>query len=95
MSGMAHDHSAMNHPGVETMKAVLASQSCQPNCATAERLAFSRKIIPQVTVIRTGAVVLDTAAKSPVPDPAAAWILGSGPPSPTSAYAASFNVLRI
>jgi hypothetical protein len=28
MPGMAHDHSATNHPGVEAMSAVLVSQSC-------------------------------------------------------------------
>src|SRR5713226_7036180 len=35
MPGMAHDHSAMDHPRVEAVSAVLVSQSCQTNCATA------------------------------------------------------------
>ena len=77
------------------MSAVLVSQSCQTNCVTAERLNTSRKIVPQVTVVRSAAVVLSAAAKSLVPDPAAAWILDSSPPSPHPAYAASFSILRI
>ena len=95
MPGMAHDHSAMNHPRVEAMSAVLVSQSCQTNCVTAERLAASRKIFPQVTVVRRGAVVVGTTAKFLAPDPADAWILEGGPPSPHPPYVASFSILRI
>src|SRR6266849_5937539 len=95
MPGMAHDHSGMNHPGIEAISSLLVAQSCQPNCVTAERLAVLRKVVPQVTVVQTAAVVLDTAAKFLVPDPAAAWILDSGPPSPPCGYAPSFSILRI
>jgi len=77
------------------MSAVLVSRSCQLSCVTAEGLAASRKIFPQVTVVRSGAVVLGTTAKVLAPDPAAAWILDGSPPSPHPAYAASFSVLRI
>jgi len=77
------------------MSSLLVSQSCEPNCVTAERLNLSRKDVPQVTVVQSGAVVLDTTAKFSTPDPAAAWGLDSGPPSPPSTYAASFSILRI
>ena len=95
MPGMAHDHSAMNHPGVEAESAVLMSQSCQTTCVTAERLNVWRKVVPQVTVIRSGAVVLGTAAESLAPDFNAAWGLDSGPPARPPARAASFSILRI
>ena len=95
MPGMAHDQSAMNHQGVEAMTAVLVSQSCQTNCVTAERLSVWRKIVSQVTVVQSGAVVLGTTAKFLVPDSAAAWILDSGPLAPPPANAASFSILRI
>src|SRR5713226_7708292 len=90
MPGMAHDHSAMNHPGVAAMSAVLVSQSCQTNCVTAERLAASRKIFPQVTVVRSAAFVVDTTAKFLAPDATPASVLDGSPPSPHPAYAASF-----
>ena len=95
MPGMAHDHSAMNHPGVEAMTAVLVSQSCQTNCVTAERLNVWRKIVPQVTVVQGGTVVLGTTAKFLAPDFTATWGLDSGPPAPPPANAASFPILRI
>ena len=94
MSGMAHDHSAMNHPGVEAMKAVLASQACHTNCVAAERLTVWRKAVPQVTVVELGAVVPNTTAKFVAPDSAAAWSSDSGPPPP-AAYAVPFRILRI
>ena len=95
MSGMAHDHSAMNHPGIEAMKAVLASQSCQTNCVTAERLNVWRKVVPQVTVVRSSVVVLGAPAEFLAPDFTAAGGLDSGPPAPPLAHAASFSILRI
>src|SRR6266849_4082199 len=63
MPGMAHDHSAMNHPGVEARTAVLMSQSCQTNCVTTERLNVWRKVVPQVTVVRIGAAIMGTTAE--------------------------------
>lgn len=92
---MAHDDSAMNHPGIEAMSAVLVSQSCQTNCVTAKRLNDWRKGVPQVTVVRSGAVVLGTMAEFLASDFAAAWGLDSGPPAPPPAHAASFSILRI
>ena len=77
------------------MSPVLASQSCWKNCVTADRLAASRKVVPQVTSVQTGAVVLDMTAKVLSPAPAASWLLDSSPPEPFSAYAASFTILRI
>ena len=85
----------MNHPGVETMRAVFMSQSCLTNCVTAERLNVWRKIVPQVTVVRSGAVVLGTTAEFLAPDFTAAWGLDSGPPAPPPVRAASFSILRI
>ena len=95
MPGMAHDHSAMKHSGVKATSALLMSRSCETNCFTVERLNASRRVVPQVTAVQTGTVVLVTAAKLLVPDPAAAWTLDSGPPSPPSGYAASFSILRL
>ena len=95
MSGMVHDHSAMNHPGVEAMSAVLMSQSCQTNCVTAERLNVWRRVVPQVTVVRSSTVVLSTTAEFLAPDFTAAWGLDSGPPASPPEHAASFSILRI
>ena len=95
MPGMAQDRSAMNHPGVEAMSAVLVSQSCQTNCVRAERLNVWRKVVPQVTVVRRSAVVLGTTAAFLAPNFTAAWGLDSGPPVRPTAHAASFSVLRI
>jgi len=95
MPGMAHDHSAMNHPGVEAVDAVLMSQSCQANCVTAERLNVWRKVVPQVTVVRSSTVVLSTTAEFLAPDFTAVLGLDSGPPAPPPARAASFSILRI
>jgi hypothetical protein len=60
-----------------------------------ERLNTSRKIVPQVTVVQTGAVVLDASLKYLDRDLESAWSLDSGPPSFPSALAASFSILRI
>ena|SRR2546428_9537345 len=95
MRGMAQGHSAMNHTAVEDMNFVMVSQSCQTNCATAERLNVSRKVVPQVTVVQSGVVVLETTAKLVSPDAAGAWSSDSGPPTPPAAYSASFSILRI
>jgi hypothetical protein len=95
MPGMAHDHSAMNHSGVEAMSAVLMSKSCQTNCVAAERLNVWRKVVPQVTVVRSGAVVLSTSAEFLAPDFTAVLGLDSGPPSRRPARIASFSILRV
>jgi hypothetical protein len=92
---MVHDHSAMNHPGVEAMSAVLMSQSCQTNCVTAERLNVWRKVVPQVTVVRSSTVVLSTTAEFLARDFTAVLGLDSGPPAQPPARAASFSILRI
>jgi hypothetical protein len=95
MPGMVHEHSAMNHSAVGAMSLVVASQSCQTSCVTAERLEASRKLVPQVTVVQTTAVVLDTTPEFLAPGLTAAWGLDSGPPAPPPAQAASFSILRI
>jgi len=95
MPGMVHDHSAMDNPGGEAMSAALMSQSCQTNCVTAERLNVWRKVVPQVTVVQSGTVVLGTTAEFLAPDFMAAWGLDSGPPARPPARAASFSILRI
>jgi len=93
MPGMAHEHSAMNHPGVDAKIPVLVSQSCRANCVAAERLKVSRNVIPQVTVIQNGTVILDIEAELLTPDPGSVGSSDSSPPS--SASAASFSILRI
>jgi hypothetical protein len=95
MPGMAHDHSAMNHSGVEAMSAVLMSQSCQTKCATAEGFNVWRKVVPRVTVVRRSVVVLGTTTAFLASDFTGAWGLDSGPPAPPHAHAASFSILRI
>ena len=95
MPGMAHDHSAMDHPGIEAVSTVLVSPSCQTGCATTERLSVWRKIVPQVTVVRSSAVVLSTAAEFLALDFTAAWGFDSGPPAPSPPHLASFSILRI
>ena len=95
MAEMVHDHSTMNPPAVEAISVVMVSQSCQTDCVTAERLDASRKVVPQVTVVETTFVVLDTTVDSVVPDFSAAWELNSGPPALPYALAASFSILRI
>ena len=77
------------------MGRVLMSQSCQPNCVTAERLNVLRRVIPQVTVIQRGTVILDATAEFLTRDPAPAWSSDSGPPAPPPGHAASFSILRI
>ena len=95
MPGMVHDHSAMNHSGVETISAVLVSQLCETNCVTAERLNVWKEVVPQVTEVRSRAVVLSTTAEFLALDFTAAWGFDSGPPTPSPPHLASFSILRI
>jgi hypothetical protein len=95
MPGMIHEHSAMNHSAVEAMSLVMVSRSCETACVTAERFNASRKVVPQVTVVQTAAVVLDRTAEFLSPGFTAAWGVDSGPPAPTRTRAASFSILRI
>jgi len=96
MSGMAHSHSAMHHSLIGAMTLLVQAQSCQTDCAVVEQLNISRKVVPQVTVVRIRAVVLDAAtSKFSAPSLESAWSLDSGPPSFPSAYTASYSVLRI
>jgi hypothetical protein len=74
---------------------VFVSQSCQTNCATTERLSVWRRIVPQVTAVRSDAVILGTRAELLVRYFTAAWGLDSGPPTRSPAHAASFSILRI
>jgi hypothetical protein len=94
MLGMTHDDSAMRHTPVGDVARVVKSQSCQSHCAKAEGLNISRKVVPQVTVVQTGAVVLD-ATEFLAPHLESAWSLDSGPPSLPSAYTAFYSILRI
>jgi hypothetical protein len=95
MPGMPHEHSAMHHSGIGDMTLVVQAHSCQSDCAVAERLNTSRKLVPQVTVGQTGAVVLDTSHKCLDRDLESAWSLDSGPPSFPSTHTAPFSILRI
>ena len=96
MTGMAHNHSAMDPSVVGAMTPVVEALSCKTGCDIAERLNISRKVVPQVTVVQTGAIVLDATSKFLVPHLEDGWSLGSGPPSLSpSAYTASYSILRI
>ena len=97
MPGIAHDHSATRHAVVENVILVAGAQSCQTDCAKAERLNISRKVVLQVTAVETGAValVLDATSKFLPPQVVGAWSLDSGPPSFPSASTPSYTILRI
>ena len=95
MPGMVHDHTAMKHAAVEALSPVVASQSCQTNCLTAERLAVSRKTVLQIVPVQSSTVVLDITATFLTPDLAASRLVHGTPPKRFSVYAASFNILRI
>jgi hypothetical protein len=95
MPGMAHNHSAIHQYVVGDMIFVVGAQSCQTNCAVVEQLNISRKVVPQVTVVQTGAVVLDATSKFFAPHLEGAWSLDSGPPPFPSADTSSYSVLRI
>lgn len=95
MPGMVHEHSAMNHPGVEAIHSALSSQSCRTNCVTAERLYVAIKSAPQVRVATSDTVIVDIKAEFLSSDFTAAWSADSGPPAPPPAGAASFTILRI
>jgi hypothetical protein len=100
MPGMAHDHSAMRHQAVGDLAlvevtVVVGAQSCQTDCAVVEQLNSSRKVVPQVTVVQTGGVVLDATSKFLAPHVESELSLDSGPPSLPSVYTASYSILRI
>jgi hypothetical protein len=95
MPGMAHNHSAMHQYVVGDMIFVVGAQSCQTDCAVVEQLNISRKVVPQVTVVQTGAVVLTATSKFFTPHLEGAWSLDSGPPPFPSADTSSYSVLRI
>ena len=96
MAGMAHNHSAMDHSVVGDITLIVAAQSCQRDCAVVERLNISRKVVPQLTVVQTGAAVLEASTKFLGPHVEDAWNLDSGPPLPLPpAHTSSYSVLRI
>jgi hypothetical protein len=95
MPGMAHNHSAMHHSSSGDITLVGGAQSCRTDCAVAERFNTSRKIVAQLTVVQTGAMVLDASPKCLDRDLESAWSLASGPPSFPFAPVASFSILRI
>jgi hypothetical protein len=95
MPRMAHNHSVMHHSGIVGMTFVVAARSCQTDCAVAEPQSFARKVVPQVTTARRGALELVATSKFlPLP-PESAWGLDSSPPSSSSAHTASYSILRI
>jgi len=93
--GMAQNHSAMHHAGIEETTLAVGALSCRADCAVAERLNISKEVLPHVTIVQTGAVVLDASPKFLGHHLESAWSLDSGPPSLLSAYTASYSVLRI
>ena len=95
MPGMAHNHSAMHQYVVGDMIFAVGAQSCQTDCAVVEQLNISRKVVPQVTVVQTGAAVLGATSKFFAPHLEGAWSLDSGPPPFPSADTSSYSVLRI
>jgi hypothetical protein len=94
MHHSAMHHSAMHHSAVGDM-ALVQAHSCRSDCAVAEGLNISTKVVPQVTVVQTGAAVLDAASKFLAPHLGSAWSLDNGPPLLPSAYTASYSILRI
>src|ERR1700730_9542639 len=94
MPRMAHHLSAMHHANVGDVILVVEGQSCQKDCAVVEQFNISRKVVPQVTVVQTGTVVLDATSEFVAPHLESTWSLDSGPPSLRSACT-SYCVLRI
>ena len=95
MPGMAHDRSAIDHLSVEAVSAVSLSQSCRANCATTQGLNVWRKVVPEVTVVRSNAGVRSKTIELLDPNCIAVWGFDSGPPAPRPVRAASFSILRI
>ena len=95
MLGMAHEHSAMHHSAVGDMSLVVQADSCQSDCAVAERQNNARKVVPQLRVAQTGVLVLVVSHKFLDRDLGNRWSLDSGPPSFPSQCIASYSVLRI
>ncbi len=95
MPGIARNHSGMHHSDIGDITLVVAAQSCRTDCAVGQRLSSSRKVVPQVTVVQTGAVVLDATSKCLAPHLESEWNLDSGPPSFPSAHTATYSILRI
>jgi hypothetical protein len=95
MPKMAHTHSAMHHALVEDNALAVQAHLCQSDCSLAERLNFSRRIVPQVTVVQTDTVVLEAAPKFLGHPLESEWSLDSGPPFLSSAYTVSYSILRI
>lgn len=95
MPGMMHHHSAMmSYPDVDVVMSLWAPRSCPANCDAAERLNLSRTSTP-VKVIYSRIGVPDTTANFRLSDPAAVWHSDGGPPTPHTAFAATFSILRI
>jgi hypothetical protein len=95
MPGMAHNHSDMHHDVVADVTAAVEAPSCETDCAKGERLSVARTVVPAVTRIPTGVVVLDTTSKFLLSRPVAAWSLDSGPPSAFFPHTVSYGILRI
>jgi hypothetical protein len=95
MLGMAHEHSAMHHSAVGDMSLGVQADSCQSDCAVAERQNNARKVVPQLRVAQTGVLVLVASHKFLDRDLENRWNLDSGPPSFPSQCLASHSVLRI
>jgi hypothetical protein len=95
MPGMAHNRSAMHHSDMGDITLIVAAQSCRTDCAVAERQNIARRVVPQATVVQTGAVVMEASSKFLGPHVEGAWNLDSGPPSFSSPRTASYSILRI
>ncbi len=93
---MAHGHSGMHHSVIAAATLLMVhAQSCQRDCALAELLNISRKVVPQLAAVQAGAVVLDAPPQFLDRDLESAWSLDSGPPSFPFAHTASYSILRI
>ena len=95
MSGMDHNHSAKHHAAVDGICLAMLSHSCGTNCVNAELLNISRKVLAQVMVVQTGAVVLDATPKSLALHLVAVRSSDIGPPPIPFAFIRSYSILRI
>jgi hypothetical protein len=99
-SGMAHKHSAMHHHALGDIAlvdvtVVVGAQSCQTDCALAERFNVSRSVVARLTILQRNTVVPVAIPEFMSPDLEVAWNLDSGPPPVPVAYTASYSILRI
>jgi hypothetical protein len=92
---MDHNHSAMHRTAIQAVSRVFVSQSCEPNCLKAERLAALRKAIPQVRSAQNEVLVAEATAEPRILDIFTKSLSHGPPPAPVSPNGSFVTVLRV